>query len=349
MRPTTRGVAALATIVLGIVFAHYGGRRALNAIVAPLVVAGVAAVLVVSVTARPGLRRRPVKPGYVGETRSVSFVLEAGRGTIITAVDEVGSGLVSSTNRIESVVSETSTLAYEVSLRSRGVRSVGPLTVTVRDVFGLVERRFQYDSTEPVVVYPPVYELTPTARSTLEGYVTDAYEFERAMFDHLREYERGDSLRDVHWKSAAKRPGGDLVVKEFVAEDGLDRLTLVGTCEDGDPDELAAALATLVDHLFELGVGVVLWLPDDRRIEATPTDRDVVFRALAEFEGGVVSTDHRESADVVVEATDDAVDVGFGGRTIPFIDLCVIESDDETARHDTAIQGEPTAGGGEYA
>lgn len=354
MRPTKRGLTALATIALGAVLAWYAGRRALNAFVAPLVVASVAATVTVAATSRPELRRQPVAPGYVGETRSVSFTLAAGRGTLVTAVDAIGPGLESEANRFERVVSGTQTLEYDVLLRSRGVRTVGPLAVTVRDVFGLLERRYRYDATETVLVYPPVYELAPDTRAALEGYVDAANEFDRAVFEHLREYERGDSLRDVHWKSAAKRPDDDLVVKEFVAEDGFDRLSLAGTCAAGRADELAAALATLVDHVFDLDVGVILRLPGDRRIEAVPASRDTVFDELARFGPGDVSQEHRDAADIVVEATEEAVEVTFDDRTVPFADLCVTSADraGPAAADGGSVRPSgraPTATGGDHA
>ncbi|AGB17289.1 hypothetical protein Halru_2714 [Halovivax ruber XH-70] len=339
MRPTLRGATVLVAIAAGGFVAVNGGREALNAVIAPLVVAGVAAIVIVGVSSRPSLRRRPVAPGYVGERRRVSFELTARRGTVVTVTDELGRGLEADGNRLERVLSGTTDLSYDLSLRSRGVRSVGPLTVTVQDPFGLVTRRYRYDETEPVVVYPPVYELRPDARAQLEGYVSDATEFDRAVFEHLREYERGDSLRDVHWKSAAKRPDGDLVVKEFVADDGLDRLTMAGTVAEGDADDLAAALATLADHLFEMDVGVVLWLPGDRRVEATPATREEAFLALAELEAGSVAPDHREDADIVVDAAADGVVLSLSGRSVSFADLCAYETSPPDTGSGDAISG----------
>ncbi|MFC3960323.1 DUF58 domain-containing protein [Halovivax cerinus] len=328
MRPTVRGVVALGVIGVCVVIALNGGRAALNAIVAPLVVVTVAAVGIVAASSRPTVRRRPVTPGYVGETRTVSFELDATRGTVVTATDSVGTGLYAAERRLERVLSGRTTLSYEVSLRSRGVRTVGPLTVTVQDPLGLVVTRYRYEATEPVFVYPPVYELTSSARATLEGFATDASAFDRSIFEHLREYERGDSLRDVHWKSAAKRPDGELVVKEFVADDGLDRLTMVGACDGGDPDELAAAVATLVDHLFELDVGVSLTLPGEPELDAMPSARADVFVALTRLDTGPVAPEAIEAADVVVDADEDGVSVTLGERTVPFADLCVVASDD---------------------
>ncbi|ELZ09318.1 hypothetical protein C479_10870 [Halovivax asiaticus JCM 14624] len=345
MRPTLRGATVLVAVAAGGLVAVNGGREALNAVIAPLVVAGVAAIVIVGVSSRPSLRRRPVAPGYVGERRRVSFELTARRGTVVTVTDELGAGLEADGNRLERVLSGTTELSYDLSLRSRGVRSVGSLTVAVQDPFGLLTRRYRYDETEPVVVYPPVYELRPAARNRLAGYVSDATEFDRAVFEHLREYERGDSLRDVHWKSAAKRPDGDLVVKEFVADDGLDRLTMAGTVAAGDADDLAAALATLADHLFEMDVGVVLWLPGDRRVEATPATRDEAFLALAELQAGQVAADHREDADIVVEATAEGVDLSLSGRPISFADLCAYEtSPPDTGTTDVEATAESAGG-----
>src|SRR6056297_1340737 len=136
MRPTLRGATLLLVIGAGGFVARNGGREALNAVVAPLVVAGVAGIVIVAASSRPSLRRRPVAPGYVGEQRRVSFELTARRGTVVTVTDELGAGLEAAGNRLERVLSGSTELSYDLSLRSRGVRSVGPLTVSVQDPFG---------------------------------------------------------------------------------------------------------------------------------------------------------------------------------------------------------------------
>ncbi|WP_290813668.1 DUF58 domain-containing protein [Halovivax sp.] len=328
MRLTGRGWGVLIAIVVAVLMGAQYGSRSLNAIVVPLAVVGVAAAVTVSRADRPDVERLPIEAGHVGEYRTVAFVLSSGRGTTATVIDRVGDGLTADANRFELTIAGETRVEHPVRLDARGERTVGPTTVIVRDLLGLLERRFECEATEPVVVYPPVYELRTDARRDLASFANTAREFERAEFDHLREYERGDSLRDVHWKSAAKRSDDELIVKEFVADEGLDRVSLVAECRPGDADEMAAAAATLVDHLLDLDVGVVLAVPYDRTAEGGPDRRDALFRATATADEGTAGSHHREEADVVIRADADGVVVDFGDRTVPFAELCVYEDGD---------------------
>ncbi|WP_247730495.1 DUF58 domain-containing protein [Halovivax limisalsi] len=321
MRPTRRGLAVLVTIGAVLALSAQWGPRSLNAVVAPLVVVTVAGAGSVALVDRPTVRRRPVGAGYVGETRPVTVDVESDRGVTATLSDEIGAGLDASTNRFERVLDGETTITYSVRLLARGERSVGPLSISVTDLFGLFSREYTVDGRGSILVYPPVYELTPAARRRLSEYANTAREFDRAVFDRLREYQRGDTLRDVHWKSAAKRPDGELVVKEFVADDGLDRVTLVAAGAAGDGDDLAAATATLVDHLLDHDVGVVLVLPGVE-LTVTPDRRDEAFRALALFEAGSTDPDRVAAGDIVVEAGPDGIVVDFDGESVAFERLC---------------------------
>ena len=329
MRLTRRGTAVVAVVLLAMLMGAQYGSRALNAIVVPLLVVVAAAIVVVARSDEPTVERLPVEAGHVGEYRTIEFILTSSRGTTATVVEHLDDGLSASSNRFEITMTDESRVAYDVLLTGRGKWSVGPTTVFVRDLFGLIERRFECDVTEPVMVYPPVYELSPAAREVLTSFANTAHEFDRAEFDRLREYDRGDSLRDVHWRSVAKRADDELIVKEFVAEAGLQQVGLVAECGEGGADDMAAAAATLVDHLLELDVGVVLTVPYDRTVEAGQGGRDVLLRATALADEGTAGGQNRETADIVVRA-DETVVVDFGDRKIPFEELCAYETVDRT-------------------
>lgn len=329
MKVTPRGYLVLSIIGMAIVLGLLHGSRALNAIVAPLVVAGIAAVVIVWRAEDPTIDRRPIEAGHVGDERTVSFVVESGRGTVATVVDAVDDGLTTDENGFEVVLSGETELAYSIRLDERGERTVGPTTVAIRDLLGLVERHVTCPETEPVLVYPPVYELTPTARRELTSIANTAREFDRAEFDRLREYQHGDSLRDVHWKSAAKRPGDQLIVKEFVADAGLDRVSLVAECRSGYGDEMATAAATLVDHLLEADIGVVLTVPYDRTTQGGADHRHELLATTATADEGTAGRDHSDNADILVHTVEDAVVVTVGDRTVPFEELCAYEETDD--------------------
>lgn len=331
MKVTRRGYLVLSIIGMALLLGLMHGSRALNAIVAPLVVVSVGAIIIVWRAPEPTIDRRPIEAGHVGEERTVSFVVEAGRGTVATVIDAVEDGLTTDENRFEVVLSGETDLEYSIRLDERGEWIVGPTTVVVRDLLGLVERRVTGAETEPVLVYPPVYELTSTARRELSSIANTAREFDRAEFDRLREYQHGDSLRDVHWPSAAKRPGDELIVKEFVADAGLDRVQLVAECRAGDADEMATAAATLVDHLLEAGIGLVLTVPYDRTTQGGPDRRHELLATTAVADDGTAGRDHSENADILVHTVEGATAITVGNRTIPFEDLCVYDETDEAS------------------
>jgi len=100
-------------------------------------------------------------------------------------------------------------LRYTLTGTRRGRYEVGPLSVRVRDPFGLAERTRRYTAVEPLVVYPVVEPLGEgVARGAHGG--TGTSETRRLFssgdeFFTMREYVQGDDLRMVHWPSTAHR------------------------------------------------------------------------------------------------------------------------------------------------
>ena len=318
MRPTRRGWLVGTVVGASMLMGFQFGARSLNALVVPLIVVAIAAVVTVARTDRPQIERRPIPAGFVGETRAVAFTLDAESPTVATVIDRVGPGLEAERNRFEVTLGGEQRLEYEIELATRGRRGVGPTAVIVRDLLGLVERRFECGASEPVMVYPPIYELDSVARDELESAASAATEFERSAFDHLREYRRGDSLRDVHWKSAAKRPDDELIVKEFAGDEGTGRLSIVAEAAPGRDDEMAAATATLATHLLDLGVDVVVTVPGEEPVTAGPGQRDDVLGLTATAGDGRVAPDHRETAEIRVRAGLDDVVVWIDGHERSF-------------------------------
>lgn len=104
---------------------------------------------------------------------------------------------------------ETARAAYRLPTGTRGVYDLGPLTLELSDPFGLARRYVVAAPVASLTVFPRVDPIE--APSLIRG--DDAF----ASADHptalassgedfyaLREYEVGDDLRRVHWKSSAK-------------------------------------------------------------------------------------------------------------------------------------------------
>lgn len=104
-------------------------------------------------------------------------------------------------------------LTYTVTAAQRGRWSMGPLTVSRTDPFGVARLRGPLGEAEHLSVWPEVEDL-PVPRTLLVA------EPERAVLGAhspgsddaaLREYQVGDDLRRVHWASSARR--GSLLVR----------------------------------------------------------------------------------------------------------------------------------------
>lgn len=107
--------------------------------------------------------------------------------------------------------------AVTYSLRSevRGRYSVGPLRLRLTDPFGMCELTRSFTATDPLVVVPRTWPLSPvTAGGQWSGSGESLARSAAASGEDdiaTREYRYGDDLRRVHWRSTARR--GELMVR----------------------------------------------------------------------------------------------------------------------------------------
>lgn len=315
MRLTRRGLALLAVVASGVVLAAAFGPRSLNALVLPAVVALAAAVLQVYRADPPRVERETPADDFPGTTAAVTLSLDAERSYPAAVTDSLPAGLDGAATA--NVVVGGAPVSYEVTYRARGEHEIGPLSLVARDVLGLAKREMTASGTDSVLVYPPVRRLARDATRDLTSLHDPEPANRREEFDHLREYARGDSLRDVHWKSSAKR--SDLVVKEYVPEsdDDTESVRISAGGVRAAADEMAEAAATLSVRLLREGVPVALSTPSGA-VEAEPGDERALLEHLARAEGGRVPD---ESADVVVRADETGTTVRIGGTETTFESL----------------------------
>ena len=314
MRLTRRGWVVVGVGVFGTAMAALFGARALNAVVFPCVVALVAALVQVRRIDPPRVDRTLPKNGFPGDSGEVTLRFETDAPFTATVEDALPSS-VDGGAAVDTTVGRTP-VTYGVTYRRRGLHTIGPATFVARDVLGLATRRFSTAETDDVLVYPRVHDLSAGARRDLVALQDATESHDRDAFDHLREYVRGDSLRDVHWKSSAKRE--DLIVKEFTATNRSRTLAVSISAERGRADEMAEAGATIVLALLHAGVPVTLHAPDGDRSFA-PGDREVVLDYLARVGHGEPSPD--EEPTVAVRATRQGTTVRLGGTERAFEDL----------------------------
>jgi len=135
--------------------------------------------------------------------------------------------------------------AYELERVPRGRYSFDAVRLTIEDPFSLARAELVQGEPQALVVYP---RLVPLERLFSEG-GAHSQEGRRLLLRRptgfelhsVREYEQGESLRKVHWRSTARR--GRLMVKEL---------------EDAPRDEVAVLLDGDADAVsgesFELAV-----------------------------------------------------------------------------------------------
>jgi uncharacterized protein (DUF58 family) len=333
MRPTRRGVTVVAVAVGAVGMALAFGARSLNALVVPALVALVAAAVQLRWLDRPRLDRTPPADDFVGETGTATLRFETDDPVFASVTERVTIGGERRHHTVETTVGGDS-ITVPVSFDARGEGVVGPTDVTARDVLGLLETTFDYTATDSFLAYPPIRPLSDTAWHELSA-MRDAGETpDRDEFDSLREYDRGDALRDIHWKTSAKRD--DLIVKQFVAEEDDEAVVIAGGGDPADADLLAEATASLAVALSQAGVPVSLALPDATVESGLGGDHRVrLLEALARTAGG----DRPEvDADVTIEVEDGRATIRVGTTETTFERLVGTGADD-------AVRGIASVGG----
>lgn len=104
---------------------------------------------------------------------------------------------------------ETARAAYRLPTEARGVYDLGPLTLELSDPFGLARRSAVAAPLTSLTVFPRVDPIdAPALTRGDDAFATADHPTALASsgddFYALREYEVGDDLRRVHWKTSAK-------------------------------------------------------------------------------------------------------------------------------------------------
>ncbi len=154
---------------------------------------------------------------------------------------------------------ESTTVSYEGRLARRGLYRFGPLTVTTQFPFGLVERKIVLPLWDELVVCPRLGRLSGRwgfeqrePRETVPH--RDSRESRRGdEFFGVRDWQRGDSLRKIHWRSSARH--GKWVVRQFELPRNQDVALLVDLVRyqtedisDGQVEYLISFAATVLSH-----------------------------------------------------------------------------------------------------
>ncbi|MEX1038501.1 MAG: DUF58 domain-containing protein [Acidimicrobiia bacterium] len=172
---------------------------------------------------------------------------------------------------------EQTTATYRVTCRPRGVYRVGPTEVHSGDPIDLARTKVGMGPVDRIVVYPAVEELTgfPIVRGQDPAMQASRPEHARRGgedFYTLREYQRGDDLRRVHWPSSARTD--ELMIRQLETPWQSRALVLLdvrsSSYESGAAFEKAVSgAATIVTHLVSSGFDADLWAGDADPIDAS--------------------------------------------------------------------------------
>jgi len=145
----------------------------------------------------------PIRHGLVRPGGALDEYIRFSGG--VEVQDNLGQGLVNRTavGPFQSVIRE-----YEVEGLKRGVYTMEPARVVTGDLFGVFHRETEMGSPLDIVVYPKIYSPDeiplPLRRAIGEMVVRRVLHEDPALIAGSREYQPGDPLNRMHWKSTAR-------------------------------------------------------------------------------------------------------------------------------------------------
>jgi uncharacterized protein (DUF58 family) len=186
--------------------------------------------------------RREIAPARIvrGDAAiGVVHVSNAARRTTraVTATDQCGTRAVPvQLPRLPAGTTRTS--SYRLPTVNRGEIPVGPLTLTRSDPFGFFLRTTDYGGRLTLLVRPrtvPLALLASGREVSLDGPTAETAPSGTTTFHALREYELGDDLRHIHWRTSARV--GTLMVRQLVDSSEPRTTVVLDTCADAYSDE----------------------------------------------------------------------------------------------------------------
>jgi uncharacterized protein (DUF58 family) len=225
-------------------------------------------------------RRLGATAVHNGDTIQVTLTLRnPGRRPVrnLTIVDEVDGLGVASFEVARLDPGQSLNATYRVMCRPRGIYRVGPARASAADPLGFAELPAPEGTIDQLVVYPATEVLTgfPLVRGQDPSMAASRPEHAQRGgedFYTLREYQRGDDLRRVHWPSSAKTD--QLMIRQLETPWQSRALVLLdvraSVYESADAFETAVSgAASVVTHLVRSGFDADLWAGDPNAIDAT--------------------------------------------------------------------------------
>ncbi len=170
----------------------------------------------------------------------------------------------------------------QTACRRRGLYNLGPITVRSSDPFDIFHRELRFGHRRGLIVYPRALELprysAPPANLPGEGRFRRRTHYVTPNASGIRDYEAGDSVNRIHWKSSLRT--GSLKVKTFELDPASHLWVIVDLSSqdhigvgDDATIETAVTLAASVVRLFinqNRSVGLMMF---GERLDVIEPDR----------------------------------------------------------------------------
>lgn len=273
---TLRGTGAVVLAIVCFIVAHEIKVTELLYVSALLLVGVGASVATVYLVRRTEKVTRAFSPDVATVGRDVDVTLRVEirsplpsaqgrwRDTLPRGVDGDAHGVFPETGSGMRAAGRTIELAYTATAQRRGIRSVGPLSVTSTDPFGFARRRHTIGAVVPLTVVPVIADFGPLAEQPGEagGSMHSANDHMGQGSDNLipRHYIPGDSRRRIHWRASAHRD--QLMVRQeeqetnpeatVVLDRGVLRWTMDALREPGADPGFEAAVSVCVSAVARL-------------------------------------------------------------------------------------------------
>ena len=131
---------------------------------------------------------------------------------------------------------------YQCLFPGRGKYELGPAELKSSFPFGLVTCKIPLGDNETVYVAPPLGNLNPTWERRINSMETGGQSrmrrrgLEHDEFFGMRKWRSGDSQKDIHWRSTARR--GFPMVKQFDEPNDRDMAILLDLCVEDEINRL---------------------------------------------------------------------------------------------------------------